>query len=191
MADSSPNTSKGFTPKPNSLVSMKLHNKGGGFKIKKVWKQKPIQTKSTTSLTAITSYWSEWKQYHTLTKGSNNVTSLGCKVAGREAKLAVLVWERLPGVPEGGPGHRGPPAHYGANDGEVAVVPCEITHVCDHPSCKPFCWRHAPCEWLSFNGNVVPKQGVLSCNLAAVEHLLCPGLLSSLIPIAVPWRRRY
>lgn len=47
---------KGFTPKPNSLVSMKLHNYGEGVKIKKVWKQKPIQTKSTTSLTAITSY---------------------------------------------------------------------------------------------------------------------------------------
>lgn len=112
---------------------------GGGVKIKKkVWKQKPIQTKSTISLTAITSYWSEWKQYHTLTKGSNNATSLGCKVAGREATLAVLVWEWLPGVPEGGPGHRGPPAHYGANDGEEAVVLCEITHVCDQPILQVF-----------------------------------------------------
>lgn len=139
MADSSPNTGRGFTAKPNCLVFMKLHNYGEEGKIKKkVWKQKPIQTKSTISLTAITSYWSEWKQYHTWTKGSNNVTSLGCKVAGREAKLAVLVWERLPGVPEGGPGHRGPPAHYAANDGEVAVVACEITHVCDQPILQVF-----------------------------------------------------
>lgn len=44
MADSSPNTSKGFTPKPNSLVSMKLHNYGGGGLNKK-----GLETKANTN----------------------------------------------------------------------------------------------------------------------------------------------
>lgn len=66
------------------------------------------------------------------------VTSTQLQGGRKGSQVSCACLKRLPGVPEGGPGPRGPPAHYGVNDEEVAVVLPVKPHVCDQPIPQAF-----------------------------------------------------